>query len=142
AASVADLQAVPAEKLLDAIGEMRAESGLLHPAVDRRTLPAHPFTPVAAPTAAGIPLLIGTNKDERALFLYNDPKRGNITDAELVERVKAFAGDRTDKALSVYRKARSGATPWDLLVAISSDNSTTGSAGSIKLAERKAAASP
>ena len=142
AASVADLQAVPGEKLLDAIGERSVEGGLLHPTVDGRTLPAHPFTPVAAPTAAGVPLLIGTNKDERALFLYNDQKRGNITDAELVERIKALVGDHADKVLSVYRKTRPTATPWDLLVAISSDYSNTGAAGSIKLAERKAAASP
>lgn len=141
AKTVADLQGLPAEKLLDAIAEVPAAAGLLHPAVDGRTLPAHPFTPVAAPTAAGIPLLIGTNKDERSLFLYNDPKRGNITDAELVDRVKALVGDHADKVLSVYRKTRPTATPWDLFVAISSDYSNTGAAGTIKLAERKAAAS-
>ena len=38
--------------------------------VDGSLLPAHPFDPVAAATAAQVPLIIGTTRDEMTLFLH------------------------------------------------------------------------
>jgi para-nitrobenzyl esterase len=142
--SAEQLQDVPAEKLLDAVSELEAVpgrdiAGLLRPVVDGHSLPAHPFTPAAAPSAADVPLVIGSNKDERTIFLVNDPKRGKLGEAELVERLRPMLGGRLQHVLNVYRKTRPNATPWDLFVAVSSDRTRL---GSIELAERKAAGSP
>ena len=136
------LQGIPVEDLLGAISP-RSEgprvSGMrLSPVVDGKFLPVHPFDPVASPTAAGIPIIIGTNKDEALLFLGRDPKRDSLTEEELMERLKPMLGEKTNDVLAVYKSSRPNASPFDILVAISSENFRL---GSITLAERQAAAS-
>jgi para-nitrobenzyl esterase len=136
------LQKIPVENLIKAISpesEGPRVSGMrLSPVVDGNFLPAHPFDPVAAPTAAGIPIIIGTNKDEALLFLGRDPKRDSLTEAELIERLKPMLGEKTNEVLAVYKASRPNASPFDLLVAIQTESFRL---GSIMLAERKAAAS-
>ena len=104
--------------------------------MDSRYLPAHPFDPVAAPTAAKVPLVIGSNHDEAATFLVGDPQRRTLTESELRERLAPELGDRLDRILSVYRKTRPDATPWDTLVGIRTERFRL---PSVQLAERKAA---
>lgn len=145
------LQALPHEKLTGAIatvsvppqagpfGLMRGAAMRFAPVMEGQYLPAHPFEPVAAPTAANVPLIIGTNKDEAALFLAADPRRRRLEDHELVERLKPMLGDRTDEILGVYRRTRPEATPWELLIGISSERTRL---ASIQLAERKVAGGP
>ncbi len=112
---------------------------LLRPVVDGAHLPAHPFDPVAAPPAAGVPLLIGSNKDEAALFLAGDPRRRRLEEHELTERLAPMLADRVDAVLGVYRRTRPGASPWDLLIGIGSETTRL---NSIQLAERKLAGGP
>jgi para-nitrobenzyl esterase len=144
------LQQLPAQELLAAVGplspEPRGETGRsdralmrLSPVVDGRYLPANPFDPVAAPTAADVPLLIGTNRDEMALFLAADPRRRRLTEEELLERLSGSLGDRMESILAVYKKTRPEATPWDLLIGIASEDRRI---GCIKLVERKLAGGP
>jgi para-nitrobenzyl esterase len=109
---------------------------MLRPVVDGTHLPAHPFDPVAAPSAARVPLLIGTNKDEAALFLAGDPRRRRLEEHELVDRLAPRLGDRLEEVLSVYRRCRPSDSPWDLLIGITSEATRL---DSIRLAERKAA---
>jgi para-nitrobenzyl esterase len=109
------------------------------PVVDGRYLPAHPFDPVAAPSAAMVPLLIGSNKDEAALFLAADPRRRRLDEHELRERVAPLLGDRLDDVLTVFRASRPDASPWDLLIAIGSEGTRS---SSIRLADRKLAGGP
>ena len=143
------LQQVPAEQLLDAMGHVpqRTRSGFVvggrtapmlrfAPVVDGRFLPAHPFDPVAAPSAADVALIIGTNKDESATFLAADPRRRRLTEEELRTRLLPTLGDKLEHVIGVYRKTRPGATPWDLLIGIGSESARR---SSITLAERKAA---
>jgi len=141
--NVAKLQHVPAEALTAAVDKLLGSDPgsrmLLAPVVDGRVYPAHPFDPVAAPTAANIPLLIGTNKDETALFLAADPKRRKLTDAEMQARIKRLVGERSDEILSVYRRTRPNDSPWDLYVGITSESMRL---RSIQLAERKIAGGP
>ena len=138
--NVAALQQVPAEQLTKAMGELLGFGPgggmLLAPVVDGAVYPAHPFDPVAAPTAATIPLMIGTNKDETALFVAADPKRRKLTDAELQERVKRLVGDRSNGIIAVYRRTRPDDSPWDLYIGISSESMRL---RSVQLAERKIA---
>ncbi len=136
------LQQVSAQQLLEAATAALPQEGAamrLAPAVDGHYLPTHPFDPVAAPTAAEVPLVIGTNKDEQALFLLRDPRRRRLTEPELHERLAATLGDKADIVLSVYKKTRPNATPWDLLIGIQSEGARL---RSIQFAERKAAGGP
>jgi para-nitrobenzyl esterase len=139
-AELEKLQVLPHERITAALGELaRAGHGgpmMPSPVVDGTYLPAHPFDPVAAPTAAQVPVLIGTNKDEAALFLAGDPRRRRLEAHELVERLTPLLGEHRDRILDVYRRTRPDDTPWDLLVGISSEDRRL---RSILLAERKLA---
>jgi para-nitrobenzyl esterase len=138
------LQKLPAQQLLAAahpgppvVGVIGGGAFVAYvPTVDGRYLPAHPFDPIAAPTAAKVSLIIGTNRDENALFLANDPRRVKLTEAELVQRLAPQLGDKLDKLLGVYKRTRPNATPWDLYIAITSEERRL---GCIQLAERKIA---
>src|SRR5215469_5455767 len=149
AGQLAALQTLPHERLTDALTTLpsppadptrpwpiRGNALLLRPVVDGAHLPAHPFDPVAAPAAADVPLLIGTNKDEAALFLAADPRRRRLEEAELIERLTPMLGGRRDEILGVYREQRPRDTPWDLLIGIASETTRL---ASIRLAERKIA---
>jgi para-nitrobenzyl esterase len=144
------LQQLPAQQLLDAVNRLpsiRRPTGMIgtptgaimsfSPVVDGRYLPTHPFDPVAAPTAADVPLIIGTNRDESATFLAADPRRRRLTEPELRQRLTPLLGERLDKTLNIYKKTRPNATPWDLLIGITTERFRV---GSVQLAERKAAA--
>jgi len=136
------LQEIPAQQLLQAVtavAQKEKRNIAFAPAVDGNYLPCHPFDPVAAPTAANIPLIVGCNLDEAATFLARDPRRRRLTDPELRERLNAMLGDRADDILNVYQKSRPEATPWDLLIAIRSEGERR---TAIQLAERKAAGGP
>ncbi len=143
------LQQLPAQQLLDAVnsllpgqprmGMMGPPTGAvmrLSPVVDGHYLPTHPFDPVAAPTAADVSLIVGTNRDENATFLAGDPRRRRLTDEELRQRLAPALGENLDSILRTYRRTRPQATPWDLLIGIQSEGMRR---GSITLAERKAA---
>jgi para-nitrobenzyl esterase len=115
-----------------------------HPVVDGKVLPAHPFYPVAAPTAADVPLIIGTNKDEMTYILRNDPQFGKYDEAAMrdiiVQTARAFffdiTPDQVEDLIAIYSRTRPGATPHDMLIDITSDSHRN---GSIRIAERKAA---
>jgi para-nitrobenzyl esterase len=143
------LQKIPAQELLDAVNKLppaRLPTGVMvgpapaimgfNPVMDGHYLPVHPFDPVAAPTAADVPLIIGCNRDESALLLAADPRRRRLEERELRERLAPLLGDRLDGILSVYKKTRPDTTPWDLFVGITSEGFRR---ASIQLAERKAA---
>lgn len=132
------LQQLPAQQLLDTVNTLSSEGGAmrLSPSVDGHYLPVHPFDPVAAPTAAEVPLMIGTNRDEQALFLARDPKRRRLSEEELRQRLAPTLGDNLERILGTYQRTRPGATPWDLLIGILSEGARR---RSILLAERKAA---
>ena len=136
------LQEMPHEELTAGLAKAARGNGLggamrLAPVVDGSHFPRHPFHPEAAPTAVNVPVMIGSNKDEAALFLARDPRRRRLEDDELVERIKPLLRDRTDEILSVYRRTRPNDTPWELLLGIASERTRL---ASIMLAERKAAA--
>ena len=106
------------------------------PVVDGRSLPAHPFDPVASDAGSDVPLLIGTNKDEMTLFLDMLPDLSKLDEASLRGMLAPVLGDRVAPVLDVYRRTRPGAAPGDLMVAILTDRFRV---GSITLAERKSA---
>lgn len=143
------LQEIPAQQLLDTVGTIAPEGpesvmvsrAVMHlsPVVDGHYLPANPFDPVAAPTAADVALMIGTNRDEAALFLARDPRRRRLTEEELHQRLVNLLGDKAESILSVYKRTRPNDTPWDLLIGITSEDRRI---GCINMAERKLAGGP
>ena len=134
---IGKLQELPAQQLLDAMGSIPgADPMRLAPVVDGRYMPAHPFDPVAAPTAAHVPLIVGSNRDENATFMAGDPRRRRLTEEELRQRLEPTLGDRLEAILSVYKKTRPEATPWDLFIAIGSEGTRR---RCVALAEAKAA---
>ena len=94
-ASLAELHAVPMQRLLAAIGPAQQAIGpspwpLLDrypfgPVVDGTLLPRQPFDPDATPVSADIPLIIGDCTHEASLFLAHDDKvwHRTLTEAEL-----------------------------------------------------------
>ena len=126
------------KQLLEAVTTLANKSPgaslLLAPVVDGKLFPCHPFIPETAPTAVNIPLIIGTNKFESALFSAADPKRHQFTEADLHRRLERLLGQRKDEILSVYQKNRPHDSPWDLYVGINSENMRL---WSIQLAEKK-----
>jgi len=130
---IQQLQEMPTAQLLDTVSKVIMQ---LYPVVDGHYLPANPFDPVAAPTAADVTLMIGTNRDEAALFVAGDPRRRRLTEEELVERLTPDLGDRTESIINAYKKNRPEATPWDLYIGIRSEDRRL---GCIKLVESKLA---
>jgi para-nitrobenzyl esterase len=142
------LQQVPAQQLLDALDTIiPARSGLglgapggaampIAPVVDGHYLPTHPFDPVAPPTSADIPLIVGCNRDENATFVAVDPMRRRLSEAQLRERLMPVLGAKTDDIINVYKSTRPNATPWDLFIGITSEGERR---TAIQLAQRKAA---
>ena len=146
-ASIEDLQSVPADRIVDAqtkIGSLNpVDVGIqLGPVVDGSVLPVHPFDPVAAPSGADVPMIVGTNRDEMALMLLFDTRYradgGETTDDDVRARVGRLTPE-ADSLIELYRRNRPGAAPADILMAILSDRMRL---SAIKLAERKIASGP
>jgi para-nitrobenzyl esterase len=109
--------------------------GGLRPVVDGRYLPQLPFDPVAAPTAAGIPIMIGTCKHESSM----GTPPGSLDESESRKRVSQLVGEPSaNTIIEAYRSAYPGIDPTELFVAIASEQSRLASA---RLAERHMEAS-
>jgi para-nitrobenzyl esterase len=116
------------------------------PVVDGTVLPAHPFDPVAAPTASHIPLMIGTTKDELTLLLSEKDTVLEKDDFDglreaLMQKPAWFFNSKTtaeqiDGYIAAYRHKNPEATAMDIWIYFV--NLKTHIA-SILLAERKVA---
>ena len=82
------------------------------PVVDGRFLPRRPQEAVAAGEAAGLPLLLGTNRDEMSLFTLGDPTLAGIDEQGLVDWLElVLPGAPVTSVISTYRQVRaSGAS--------------------------------
>lgn len=110
----------------------------LGPVVDGHILPRHPFDPDAPPTAARIPLIVGSNHDEATFFSRDHPETFHLQDGELVaEARKNLGAANADRILSAYRQAYPKATAPELYIAVTTALSFGND--TIRLAERKSA---
>ncbi len=149
------LRELPAAQLLDVQERVtpRSRGGFYRPVVDGTLIPADPLAAIAAGSAAGVPLLVGTNLEEERFFRRLEPEAAALTDDALLARLtdprtNAQVGDDVQfeaaAAVAVYREARaargeSGAAP-DLWVAMRSDRRFRVPA--MRLAELHAAHTP
>ena len=149
AGSIAELVAVPPETLLEASERAQAEMAKRHsggalasvagmcfqPVIDGSVLPQAPIDAIAAGQSRDVDVLVGTNLHETTLFHI----AASAPELERVERIAGnIFGERGDAALDTYRATRPGASPWDLFVAMTSDQSFRMPA--VRLAEAQAAA--
>jgi para-nitrobenzyl esterase len=101
-------------------GQLTVPVGGFVPCVDEITLKRKPFIPDAPAISADIPLMIGSNKDEMAIFHGSDPKFGKYTDKEFIEHVKNVLPEKADELIPALRSAFPDYSPTDLIVATDS----------------------
>jgi len=96
--------------------------GLMHgfsPVVDGEILPQNPYDPVAAPTAADVPMIISSVENEQS-YSWTDPALESITMEQVVEKLKLRAGfgagfgDRAKEVVASYAKAFPGRKPVEI----------------------------
>jgi para-nitrobenzyl esterase len=140
-ADVHRLQSLDYKAIIQAAATAQAGGTLmgrsLAPVVDGRSLPRQPFDPDAPPTAAGIPLMIGSTKDEATLFLSIDPLFPNGTEEQVHARFNAMLHDKGEAAFNVYKSLRPTDPPGYWLTSMVTGMGTW--MNSIRLAERKLA---
>jgi para-nitrobenzyl esterase len=111
-----------------------------YPVIDGRTVPVHPFDPVAPEPSADIPLLCGSTEHEVSPYL--DAARleplDDLAFGRRVTEVLRVDGTTADRIIALYRSHRPGASNVDLATIITSDNSVMRSSEYI-MAERKMA---
>jgi para-nitrobenzyl esterase len=141
-ADVAALHALPLEQLLEAEralsgGRLMGSGGFSRaPVVDGHVLVSQPFDAVADGTAADVPLIVGTTRDEGATFLAGIPAMRELSRDDVAATAAAWGrGVALDEILPLYERNRPEAMPCDLVVALMSD--ATFRIPSIELAERR-----
>jgi para-nitrobenzyl esterase len=124
---------VPATELVAAteeLGRRRPDPGLLPqpflPVVDGVVLPRDPLLAVAGGSAAGVDLLIGTNRDELTLFSVGNPALAALDEDGVLRWLEnSLPGVPPDEVMSAYRAAREArgetASAHDVWVAAGSD---------------------
>jgi para-nitrobenzyl esterase len=131
------LRSVPVADLLAAqqrtvAGMWRQVSGLtFQPVVDGVVIPGRPMERIRSGCAAGVSLLIGSNRDEYKLWNLADPKAAQLDRARLLRRCRHnIPGEGEDgishaeRAIETYARLREGKTsvaPPDLWTAIETD---------------------
>jgi para-nitrobenzyl esterase len=128
------LEELSAEQLVAGLGEYILSpksddnAGLLmRPVVGEGLVPVEPDEAVAAGTAAQVPLLIGTNRDESSFFVIGDERLRTIDEAGLRRWLRRFFPNPggIDGLVSTVAEARRGrgeaTSPRDLWVAIASE---------------------
>jgi para-nitrobenzyl esterase len=127
-ADVHRLQTLDPRAVIAAASAARLKSGMpgltqrnLAPCVDERSIPAHPFDPVATDISSAVPLLIGTTKDEWTQMLAMDNRFGKLSVDEARENFLNFGGERGAAAFELYRAARPGDLPTYWVSALLTD---------------------
>jgi len=148
-ASAAAIRDLPVEAVLAAQASLLADrrAGLpLIPVVDGTSLPVAPRQALGDGAAAGVDLLIGTNRDEAKMFMVADPANRDADEGVLHRRIEAIFRyndvDRSPNAvIDAYRDARvrrgDSADPRELWSAIETDRMFR--VGSIHAAEAQSA---
>lgn len=144
---VTDLRTLPVEAILAAQQQVEAEGAdrTFIPAVDGVSIPVLPARALEDGSAAGVPMLIGTNVDEWKLWAAADPHSRDLDEDRLRSRLaRTIPADAIDALLATVRAARTsrgeGTQPNDLFYAIESDRVFR--VHSLRLADRQAAHAP
>lgn len=116
-----DLASLPLDRLLDAQSRIPRT---VQPALDGRAFMRHPFLPEAPEGSAHVPLMVGCTATETSYYMRGDLANFGIDEAALLRRLGGFLDLPPEAAARVrdaYRDTMPGATPADVLIAISTD---------------------
>jgi para-nitrobenzyl esterase len=144
------LVTMPAERIVTAMttgaGGTAGAGGDLSlrfvPVVDGRTLPSHPFDPVASEISATVPMIVGSNECEGIPYGNPDDPYWTTepaTVAELrdhVKRIVPMSDADVDRLIALYRSQRPTETPGDIAAVIAGDASSLRHAAHV-IAQRK-----
>jgi para-nitrobenzyl esterase len=119
------LRALGWEQLVAAASELGTAVGNgrlpFQPVVDGVVLPSPPLERIAAGDAAGVHLVVGTNRHEMTLFNLIDPSLAQADDAAIAQRVERFAPRDPAQLLAEYRSRRPDATAAEVWTDLASD---------------------
>jgi para-nitrobenzyl esterase len=107
------------------------------PVVDGQILPQHPYDPVAAPTAADVPMIISSVQNEQSIS-WADSSLESITMEQVVEKLKVRAGfgggfgDRASEVVEAYAKAFPGRKPVEIWSLASSNRQSVVALADVK----------
>ncbi len=96
----------PLEFIMKASEKVYKENGgdesvlLFQPALDDKTLPQYPTDAISEGSAAGIPLIIGTNHDEGAFFVRPDAEE--MAEGKMEEIVDRMAGRENARSIKDF----------------------------------------
>lgn len=141
-----DLQKIPLDSLMnvaagvDNDAEVPAEAeGLFFrwgPVVDGAVIPDNP---VASPLSKDIPVIYGSTRTERTVYVIDEGGYGELTEAGLRENVAELVGEENaEKVVSMYREKNPGAEPFALDFYINTDTREPGSLAAARNAENQA----
>ena len=127
-ADVAALRTLPLQDLIAAQAQV-TQGGvgrMFTPCLDGHVLSSPPLAALAAGSAAGIPMVLGTNVDEWKLFAPADPRSRTLDEDRLRLRLSRWwPAERVDTVIDVVRHARAArgepTEPRDLFFAIESE---------------------
>jgi para-nitrobenzyl esterase len=139
--TVEQLQALPVAALIAAVTDDVRTTPDFGPVTDGGYLPADMFEPVASASARGIPVIVGTNRDEHAIYATGHPKFDKpFSEEELrADLAPDFKEPGVEALIAAYRQSRPGATPWDLMIGIRSNRFHV---NAVRLAERQSKVAP
>jgi para-nitrobenzyl esterase len=120
------LYAKTTEEIIEAqaaVGLETNSDGLpFQPVIDGTVLPRPALDAIRDGSAAGVRLLVGTNKDEFTLFSILDPGLASLDEGGIRTRVRAYYGDDgIDEFLATYRRVMPGSTLQDQWNAMATD---------------------
>jgi para-nitrobenzyl esterase len=133
---------LPVERIVEAavrVSRSPVPGADFTPVVDGLVLHRHPLEAVAAGASAGVPLIIGTTRDEATPLLTLDEKTGQLDLGDRWDTLPTVLGDQLVAVVETYRQTRRGASDTDLYVAIATDRLRVPVA---RFAEAKAAGGP
>jgi para-nitrobenzyl esterase len=137
-----EIQKIPADRLLSAMNAVGVRlntptATLFCPFVDGKYLPTNPFDPVATPVSDTIPILVGWNTHEQAMFQsMGNPGIFDLDEAGLRQRIVAVVGEqKAPDLIALYKRKYPGSRPSELLFLMLTDEDARMSVAT--LAERK-----
>jgi para-nitrobenzyl esterase len=91
------------------------------PVVDGSVLPRPALDMIEAGNAAGVHLMVGTNRHEATLFNFMDPELANVDDNGIAQRVAPWYGADATALVADYRSRRPDFGPVDLWTDVGTD---------------------
>jgi para-nitrobenzyl esterase len=129
-AELPKLQAMPSADFYALAMRAGGAAGMMRafvPVVDGNILPQNPYDPVAAPSAAHVPMIISSVQNEQSPS-WDDSSLESITLDQVIEKLKVRAGfsshgygDKTRDIVEAYAKAFPGRKPVEIWSLVSSN---------------------